>query len=120
MLLPYSGGRPSIRQLPIEWSAIAEVIGEWHKDFSRDKRRVLMRLQPSTLDLTNKNVRRKDLDFPEAWAKMYGKGRVFYSALGHATETWDNPQIQTMYFEAIKWTLGMSEADVTPRPLPQK
>jgi type 1 glutamine amidotransferase len=29
-------------------------------------------------------VRRTDGDFPLAWAKNYGKGRVFYSSLGHA------------------------------------
>jgi type 1 glutamine amidotransferase len=32
---------------------------------------------------------------------MYGKGRVYYSTLGHQTENWNNPQIQKMYAEAI-------------------
>jgi type 1 glutamine amidotransferase len=56
-------------------------------------------------------------DFPLAWAKMYGKGRVFYSSLGHDAKTWDNPDVYRMYFEAIKWALGLTNADVTPRPL---
>jgi type 1 glutamine amidotransferase len=73
---------PAMKHFPATFKMTDEMYQ--HKDFSRDKLRVLMRLDPSTLDLTNKNVRRKDLDFPEAWAKMYGKGRVFYSALGHA------------------------------------
>jgi type 1 glutamine amidotransferase len=47
---------------------------------------------------------------------MYGTGRVFYSSFGHAAATWDNPAVATMYFEAIKWSLGLSDADVTPRP----
>jgi type 1 glutamine amidotransferase len=47
---------------------------------------------------------------------MYGKGRVFYSSLGHAASTWDNPEVYRMYFEALKWSLGLSDADVTPRP----
>ena len=58
---------------------------------------------------------RNDGDFPLAWAKTYGKGRVFYSSLAHDAATWDNRDIAQMYFEAIKWALGMSEGDVTPR-----
>jgi type 1 glutamine amidotransferase len=56
-------------------------------------------------------------DFPLAWAKTHGKGRVFYSALGHAAATWDNPDVHHMYFEALKWSLGLTDGDATPRPL---
>ena len=87
------------------------------KAYSRDKVRVLMRLDPAKLDLKNKNVHRTDGDFAVTWAKNYGKGRVFYSSLGHVPENWDNPAMQTMYVEAIKWALRLTEADVTPRPL---
>jgi type 1 glutamine amidotransferase len=87
------------------------------KDYSRDKVRVLMRLDPSKLDLKNKNVHRTDGDFAVAWAKSYGKGRVYYSSLGHVPENWDNPAMQRMYTEAIKWALGLVDADTTPRPL---
>jgi len=87
------------------------------KDYSRDKVRVLMRLDPSKLDLKNKNVHRTDGDFAVTWAKAYGKGRVFYSTLGHVSENWDNPAFQKMYTEAIKWALGLIDADATPRPL---
>lgn len=85
-----------------------------HKDFSRDKLRVLAHLDASKLDLKNPRARRTDGDFPVAWAKMYGKGRVFYSAFGHAAENWDNPLTQKMYFEAIKWSLGMTDAEISP------
>jgi len=87
------------------------------KDYSRDKVRVLMRLDPAKLDLKNKNVHRTDGDFAVAWARSYGKGRVFYSSLGHVTENWDDPRLQKMYAEAIQWALGLIDADATPRPL---
>ena len=77
------------------------------KDFSRDKIRVLAHLDASKLDLTRPLVHRKDGDFPAAWAKTYGKGRVFYSILGHADENWDDPVMAKMYFEAIRWALGL-------------
>jgi hypothetical protein len=88
------------------------------RNFSREKCRVLMRLDASKLDLTNSHVHRKDSDFAVTWAKMYGKGRVYYSTLGHPVENWDRPELQTMYFEAIKWAIGLVDADVTPRPAP--
>lgn len=85
------------------------------KNFSRDKIHVLLRLDMSKMS-PNPGVHIKNGDFPLAWAKMYGKGRVFYSALGHASSTWDNPDVYHMYYEAIKWALGLTDADVTPRP----
>ncbi|HUS07189.1 MAG TPA: ThuA domain-containing protein [Bryobacteraceae bacterium] len=86
-----------------------------HKDFSRDKVHVLARLDASKLDLANKNVHRTDKDFPVAWAKMYGNGRVFYSTFGHTEESWDNPDVQKMYLEAIKWALRLTGEDIKQR-----
>jgi type 1 glutamine amidotransferase len=88
------------------------------KDFSRSKARVLLRLGVSHLDLSAPLVHHKDADFPLAWAKNYGKGRVYYSALGHDPSTWDDRAVQEMYFEAIKWSLGLTDADLAPRPFP--
>ena len=87
------------------------------KEFSRDKLRVLLRLDVSKMP-ANPNLRRADGDFPLAWAKTYGRGRVFYSSIGHAAETWDSRDVAQMYFEAIKWSLGLTDGDATPRPLP--
>ena len=76
-------------------------------DFSRDKVHVLAHLDASKLDLHPPLVHRRDGDFPVAWSKSYGKGRVFYSTLGHEDTAWDNPAIQRMYFEAIRWALRL-------------
>ena len=87
-----------------------------HKSFSREKVHVLARLDASKLDFTKPKIHRTDKDFPVAWAKMYGKGRVFYSTFGHSDESWDNPQVQQMYLEALKWALRLEGEDVTPGP----
>ncbi len=89
------------------------------RNYSRDKVRVLMRLDASKIDLTNKNVHRDDRDFAVTWAKMFGKGRVYYTTLGHTRETWDRPEFQNMMIEAIKWATGLTNADITPRKLAQ-
>jgi uncharacterized protein len=86
------------------------------KNYSRDKVRVLMSVDPNSVDLTNKNVHRTDKDFAVTWVRQYGKGRVFYSSLGHREEVWDRPDIQQMWTEAVKWAMGMTEGDATPRP----
>ena len=57
-------------------------------------------------------------DMPIVWAKTYGKGRVLYSTFAHDAKTWDDRDVQQMYLEAIKWALGMTEGDATPRPMP--
>ncbi|HKD05443.1 MAG TPA: ThuA domain-containing protein [Bryobacteraceae bacterium] len=106
---------PATRQFPLTFPFTDEFYQT--KNFSRDKIRVLLRLDMSKMP-SNPGVHRTDGDFPLAWARMYGKGRVFYSALGHASSTWDIAEVYQMYFEAIKWALGLTDADVAPRPLP--
>ena len=89
------------------------------RNYSRSKVRVLMRLDVSKLDMKNKNVHRTDGDFAVTWAKMYGKGRVYYTTLGHVEANWDKPEFQQMITEAITWAMGLENADVASRPLPQ-
>lgn len=88
------------------------------KGFSREKSHVLLRLDLSKMP-PNQGVHGTNGDFPLAWARMYGKGRVFYSSLGHDAKTWDNPDVYHMYFEAIRWALGMTDGDITPKPYPE-
>jgi uncharacterized protein len=104
---------PAMKPFPLAFTIHDEIYQ--HKDFSRDKVRVLARLDASKLDFPKPLIHRTDKDFPVAWAKMYGKGRVFYSTFGHTDESWDDPRVQKMYLEAIKWALRMTGTDVTPR-----
>jgi uncharacterized protein len=86
------------------------------KGFSRDKVRVLAHLDAASLELTKPLVHRSDGDFPVAWVHDFGRGRVFYSTLGHSVESWDDPTLQQMYFNAIRWALGLVPGDATPIP----
>ncbi len=107
---------PGMQQWPASFTLRDEIYQM--KNYSRDNTRVLMRLDPGKLDLANPRVHRKDHDFAVTWAKMYGKGRVFYSTLGHVETNWDMPEMQKMFLEAIKWSMRIVDADVTPRKLP--
>jgi uncharacterized protein len=90
------------------------------KEWSREKVNVLLSLDSTKLNYANNpRIHRTDHDFAVAWAKMHGKGRVFYSTLGHTPESWSDPDIRKMYFEAIKWVLGLTEGSTVSHPRPQ-
>ena len=40
------------------------------------------------------------------WVQHYGKGRVFYTGLGHGREAWTNPQFQKLVVRGIYWAAG--------------
>jgi type 1 glutamine amidotransferase len=109
-------GFPGMGQWPRAFTLTDEIYQI--KNFSRENTRVLMRLDAAKLDLKNPKVHRNDNDFAVAWAKMYGKGRVFYSTLGHVEANWGKPEMQKMFLEAIKWAMRLMDADVTPRSMP--
>lgn len=43
-------------------------------------------------------------DHPIAWTKCVGKGRAFYSAIGHLPSSYTNPLYVTMIENALAWT----------------
>ena len=86
------------------------------KDHSREKIDVLLRLDLTNVP-ENPNLRLKG-DYPLAWAKTYGKGRVFYGSFAHSSETWDIRNVQQMYFEAMRWALGLTDATPAPHGMP--
>ncbi len=103
---------PAVRHFPKAFTKYDEIYQP--KTWARSNVNVLLSLDPSKLDYANNpRIHREDHDFPVAWSKMYGKGRVFYSTLGHTEEAWQDPDIRKMYFEAIKWSLGMTEGSTT-------
>ena len=83
--------------------------------YARSKVDVLARIDTSSVNMAAPMVRRTDGDFPVAWIKSYGQGRVFYSGLGHTDASWDDPQVQAMFLEGIKWAISGGQA---PQPHP--
>jgi type 1 glutamine amidotransferase len=106
---------PATRHLPPTFDITEEFYQA--SEFSRDRIRVLLRLDLAKM-APNAELHRTDGDFPLAWAKTYGRGRVFYSAFGHSAAAWDNPDVYRQYFEALRWALGLTDGDATPRARP--
>jgi type 1 glutamine amidotransferase len=47
---------------------------------------------------------------PVVWKKMYGKGRVFYTSLGHVSKDFDVPEALEIAKRGILWAAGYLEA----------
>ena len=74
------------------------------RDWSRPRVHVLFRLDPRSVDL--RLGKRSDGDYALSWTKHYGRGRVFYTALGHEPAVWADERFQAHLRGAIEWVLG--------------
>lgn len=75
-------------------------------DFQYKTSHVLLKLDPSSVNVHNPRVRRRFYSWPLAWTRRDGKGRVFYCALGHEDSTWHAEWFQKMMLNGIEWTMG--------------
>jgi type 1 glutamine amidotransferase len=75
------------------------------KDFDDRGSRVLLRLDPGSVDLGKSGVHQRSYGWPLAWTRSYGEGRVFYTALGHEPSVWQDARYQRMLTNAILWSM---------------
>jgi len=52
--------------------------------------------------------------YPTSWARREGKGRVWYTSLGHREDIWTNPLFQQMLVGGTRFALGELPGDTTP------
>jgi type 1 glutamine amidotransferase len=83
---------------------------EWYSfaDFSNDLHVLLVQ---ETKGMTGLPYQRPA--YPATWARMHGKGRVFYTSMGHREDVWTNPLFQKILLGGIAWALREVNADVT-------
>ncbi len=53
---------------------------------------------------------------PVSWVRDYGRGRVFYTNLGHNDETWSDDAFQKHLTEGTAWALGRFDAPSKANP----
>jgi type 1 glutamine amidotransferase len=87
--------------------------------FSRTKLRVLLSMDVSKTDMNQgrscARCFRPDHDYGLSWIRSYGKGRVFYCALGHGPAMFNSPALVRHLLAGIQFILGDLDADTTPR-----
>jgi type 1 glutamine amidotransferase len=93
-----------------------DYLDEWYifrdQPYSRDKLHIILSIVPD--DHWKPNHVRKDNDYAIAWCHDYGKGKVFYTSMGHRRETWRDPRYQKSLIGGLKWALGEAAGDATP------
>ena len=83
---------------------------------SRNNVRVLMSMDIEKTDLNqgrgcSRPCVRPDADYALSWIHTYGKGRVFFTALGHTPAFFAEPNLSDFFFRGIQFVLGDLEAD---------
>lgn len=99
--------------LPLPWR---DELFQFDPPYSREKVRVLFSLD---LSETADKGQRPDKDYPLAWIQSCGKGRSFYSALGHNRNAFRDPAFLRFLQDGVQFALGDLPADTTPIPQPK-
>ena len=53
---------------------------------------------------------------PVCWVRSFGKGRVFFTSLGHNGSTWENETFHKHLIEGFKWSLKLTDGPSEPNP----
>ena len=78
--------------------------------FSRDRVHVLLSLDTNAMDMSRQPNLVKGGDYPQAWTREYGKGRSFYTSLGHRDDIWSNDPVFRAHINGgIRWALGLEQ-----------
>jgi uncharacterized protein len=78
--------------------------------FSRDRVHVLLSLDTDKTDIAGLPDVVRGGDYPQAWTRTYGKGRTFYTSLGHRDDIWSNDPVFRAHVKGgIRWALGLDD-----------
>jgi uncharacterized protein len=88
-----------------------EMMEEWYslKNFAPDLHVLLVQ---DTKGMVNFDYERPN--YPATWARRHGKGRVFYTSMGHRDDVWQSETFQTILLAGLGWTLGRVDAEIPP------
>jgi len=88
-----------------------EALDEWYtfKDFAKDMHVLLVQ---DTKGM--KGIDYQRAPFPATWVRRQGKGRVFYTSMGHREDVWTNFRFQNILLGGLGWVAGNVTADFPP------
>jgi type 1 glutamine amidotransferase len=81
-----------------------------YQDYDPSVVRVLQSLNFETTPL------KKPYLVPVTWVRQVGKGRLFYTNLGHTPKTWDEPRFREQIVAGIRFAAGLEEGSTKPNP----
>jgi type 1 glutamine amidotransferase len=111
-------GSPLVKMFGTAGFEVADEIYQLQEQTLRDRLHVLLSVDTDKSDMDPKRrflkLRAADKDFPVSWIKPHGKGRVFYTSLGHNADIFWNPVLLDHFLAGIQYALGDLKADDTP------
>jgi hypothetical protein len=93
---------PATRHLGASFQILDEIY-QFGAPYDRANLHVLLELETTPELLARPGVNRTDGDFALAWCKDAGAGRVFYTALGHRAEVWEDERFLRHLEGGIAW-----------------
>jgi hypothetical protein len=88
------------------FGARVRMTDEWYRFAGVDRGSVHMLLSMNRVPADGVGEGGTAADLPIAWRKAHGRGRVFYTALGHRDEVWQDPRFQQHLVAALRWALA--------------
>jgi len=116
-------GHPSVANIPASW----KFKEEWYAftNFNKESIHVLALLDPG--EAGAKHELYKSGPYPIIWCSVFGKGKVYFSGLGHRDELWADPTFQKSIVDAGMWLMSEGTSGnepnfdkVVPKEAPQK
>jgi len=95
----------------VEISSPKHKITEGINDFSLYSEQYYMHIDPAIEILATTRFSGahdswiEGIEIPVVWTKSYGKGRVFYSSLGHSDDIFEIPEAWKMMLRGISWAV---------------
>jgi type 1 glutamine amidotransferase len=87
------------------------------KDFAVKTEQYYMHVDPNNKVLATTTFSNEHADWiggatmPVAWKRVYGKGRVFYTSLGHTADVFDTPEALAIMQRGIQWASESRHAE---------
>ena len=96
---------------PLKDVADYELLEEWYlfKNIAPDMHVILVQ---DTAGMEQRYTDRKP--YPMTWARRHGKGRVFYTSMGHREDVWTNPLFHQVTLGGMSWAAGNVDAETKP------
>ena len=95
---------PAAASLPPSFHLTDEIYQ--FRNWSRGDVHVVLSVDVASIDVSLPSVHRTDRDFALSWTRTYGRGRVFYTALGHEPAVWRDSRFQQHLLGGIRWAFG--------------
>ena len=101
---------PQGTKFPIEGMKEFEMLEEWYELYNFNPDMHVIQVQ-DTKSMEEQSYTKLP-NYPMTWARKEGRGRVFYTSMGHREDVWTNPLFQAVTLGGLAWAAGNVEAEV--------